>query len=323
MWKVLIVGLGQIGIGYDYHLHPDDYILTHAQAFQAHPLFELVGGVDPNPVQRELFAKKYHRPIFADLNDALKKTQSQIVVIALPTVLHGDAIRTILQESNPVPVAIVCEKPLSYDLEEARQIEKMCAVQGCRLYVNYMRRSDPGVAEIKRRLDTRLIDPLVKGTVWYSKGLFHNGSHFFNLLQYWLGSVEKFQVIEPGRLWDGIDPEPDVQITFTRGSVTFLAADEKNFSHCTVELIAKNGRLFYARGGETITWQAAIQDPLLKGYTRLTSSEEMIKTETGRRSQYQVIEQLALSLAGKEAQICEGSEALRTLESLSAIRNTL
>lgn len=321
MWKVLIVGLGQIGMGYDYHLDPKDYVLTHAQAFQKHPLFQIVGGVDPSPTQRELFSQKYHHPVFANLNDALKQTGPDIVVIALPTILHGETIHAILQQSKPI--AIMCEKPLSYDLKEAKQIEKMCALHGCRLYVNYMRRSDPGVIEIKRRLDANLIASPIKGVVWYSKGLFHNGSHFFNLLQYWLGNMVKFQVIEVGRLWDGIDPEPDVQITFERGSVTFLAACEENFSHCTVELIAKNGRLFYGRGGEKVSWQQALKDPLLKGYTRLATSEELIATETGQHSQYQVVEQLALSLAGKEAQICNGVEALQTLESLSAIRNKL
>lgn len=320
MWNVLIIGLGQIGMGYDYDLHPKDYILTHAQAFQAHPLFEIISGVDPSPTQCELFVQKYGKSAFSDLNHALKETRPDIVVIALPTQHHAEAIREVLQHH---PLAILCEKPLAYDIKEARQIEKMCAEKGCRLYVNYIRRSDPGAFEIKERLENRVIDYPVRGLVWYSKGLFHNGSHFLNLLQYWLGNSKHFQIINKGRLWDGIDPEPDVQIHFEKGSVTFLSVCENNFTHCTVELMAKNGRLFYARGGEKISWQSALKDPLLKGYTRLTHDEEIIQSQTGRRSQYEVVEQLAKSLLGKPAQMCSGSEALHTLEFLSEIRNTL
>ena len=29
--------------------------------------------------------------------------------------------------------------------------------------------------------------PPIKGVCWYSKGLLNNGSHFINLLEFWLG----------------------------------------------------------------------------------------------------------------------------------------
>jgi len=44
--QALIVWLGQIGMGYDYHCSADDFIATHARALYLHPDFELVGGVD-------------------------------------------------------------------------------------------------------------------------------------------------------------------------------------------------------------------------------------------------------------------------------------
>src|SRR2546428_243397 len=71
----------------------------------------------------------------------------------------------------------------------------------------------------------------VKGVVWYSKGLFNNGSHFINLLQDWLGDVREVRVIESGRWWGGLDPEPDLLVSFAHGSVCVLAAREEHFSH--------------------------------------------------------------------------------------------
>lgn len=318
--KALVVGLGQIGMGYDSKLDPQTYALTHARAFQQHPRFSLVGGVDAGLSRCRLFEEHYGCPAYTDLKQTLQITRPDVIAIATPTPLHGATLRTILDFSEPV--AILCEKPLSYDLAEARLMVEECLARKCGLYVNYLRRSDPGVVEVKRRLKEAEIGSPVKGVVWYSKGLFHNGSHFFNLLQFWLGEMRDFKVIASGRLWDGMDPEPDVQVVFEHGTITFLAAREEDYSHYTVELVAPNGRLRVEQGGEKIIWQPAVRDMIADGYTVLSQAEERI--ETGMmRSQWNVVDQLAASLDKSSAQICSGAEALKTLESLEKIRAQL
>lgn len=318
--KVLIVGLGQIGMGYDLELKPEDFVLTHARAFDMHPEFRLVGGVDPLWQRCELFEKHYDCYSSTDLGAALGQTSPDIVVIAPPTQQHGSVLRTVLERSKPK--LILCEKPLSFDIAEAREMAAACKAHDCLLYVNYMRRSEPGALEVKRRLMEGLIGTPVKGVAWYSKGLFNNGSHFLNLLEVWLGSIKRLKIIEPGRLRDGVDPEPDVQITFDQGTVNFLAVQEECFSHHEIELVARNGRLRYEQGGGKILWQAAVADPTVEGYTVLSSAGETIKSE-GFRSQWHVANQLATYLDGHHAEICSGAAALQTLESLIAIRAKL
>jgi len=318
--KALVVGLGQIGMGFDLKLDPGVYALTHARAFQQHPGFSLVGGVDADSSRCRIFEEHYGCASFASLEMALRVTNPDVVAIATPTPLHGATLRTILDFA--APAAILCEKPLSYDLAQAQRMVAECQARKCGLYVNYMRRSDPGVVEVKRRLDEGGIGSPVKGVAWYSKGLFHNGSHFFNLLQFWLGEMQDFKVIAAGRLWDGIDPEPDVQVTFNRGTIIFLAAREEDYSHYTIELVAPNGRLRVEQGGEQIIWQPAVSDPIADGYTVLSATEERIETNMVR-SQWNVVDQLAASLDGSVAQICTGNEALKTLESLEEIRAKL
>lgn len=319
-FTVLIVGLGQIGMGYDLKLDPGKHVLTHARAFQQHSEFRLVGGVDPVQSQRDVFEVSYGVPSFADVETALDTVEADVVVVATPTALHGATVRAVLRAGRPL--AVLCEKPLSFDIGEARQIAESCALRECRLFVNYMRRSDCGVVEIKRRLSEGSIGIPVAGVVWYSKGLFNNGSHFLNLLEYWLGDVTDFRVIEPGRLWDGLDPEPDLVLSFQRGRVFFLAAREENFSHYTVELVAPNGRLRYEQGGERVFWQGAIKDAACDGYTILDPAEEIVTTDFAR-VQWHVADQLAACLNGRQVHICNGTEALQTLETLAAIRAAL
>ena len=55
MYSALIVGLGQIGMGYDLSLAPDQFVYSHARALSLNPEFKLVGGVDPDRAKRRDF----------------------------------------------------------------------------------------------------------------------------------------------------------------------------------------------------------------------------------------------------------------------------
>jgi predicted dehydrogenase len=316
--STVIVGLGKIGMGYDLDLDldPTAHVYSHARAFSQHPDFSLTGGVDPDARLRQNFTRAYDSPAYADLETALEQQRPALVIVAAPTRLHGQIVQQVLNYASPR--AVLCEKPLSYDLQDARNMVQASATKGVSLYVNYMRRSDAGAIEIKRRLDSGEIRAPAKGMVWYSKGLVHNGSHFFNLLEYWLGPMRSWVVLNRGRLWNGTDPEPDVQVAFERGTMTFLAAWEEAFSHCSIELLSLNGRLRYDRGGRTIQWEVALPDPDLRGYTVLSSAPETIASGMNRY-QLHVVEQLANALNGRSADLCTGADALRTLESINQI----
>lgn len=311
--KTLVVGLGQIGMGYDLVLD-DLHIYSHARAFDRHPAFDLVGGVDPDASRRMVFERTYGRPGFVSIESALSDRQVDVVAIAVPTELHAKALSEVLAKS--APKAVLCEKPLSYDLDEAQAMVAACAAKGVDLYVNYFRRSHPGAIEVKRRIDIGEIATPLKGVVWYSKGLRHNGSHFLNLLEYWLGPVQDMNLIRAGRLWDNKDPEPDLDIVFKDGSVTFLAAWEEHFSHYTVELLSPSGRLRYERGGSRIEWQPLMKDGNFSNYTVLQSQPEIIPSGIDRY-QWDVAEALATALEDLPAQICTGQAALITLQNIA------
>jgi len=171
---------------------------------------------------------------------------------------------------------------------------------------------------VKRRLDAGEIAAPVKGVVWYSKGLVHNGSHYFNLIEHWLGAMTEARVMSAGRLWGGNDPEPDFTARFERGEIVFLAAREEAYSHYTAELVAANGRLRYEQGGERITWQSARARADLPGHNALDHESESIASGL-HRYQWHVADELALALTGKDARLCDGAAALRTLEAIHAV----
>ena len=314
--KCLIIGLGQIGMGYDLTLDHSAFVYSHARAFSSHQAFELSGAVDPSESQKLSFELHYKKPGFLNLLEVLQKIKPEVVVIATPTNTHLAVLEKVLSQCHPE--AILCEKPLAYDVEEARKMVQACDKAGAKLFVNYMRRSDSGCVELKKRIESGEISLPIKGVAWYSKGFLHNGSHLFNLLEFWLGAFKKAKVLDEGRLLDDLDSEPDVQVEFERGKVVFLAAWEEAFSHCAIELLSPSGRLRYENGGGVITWQRTHSDSPISGYKILQAGPEMIANGMDRY-QYHVADQLANALAGKKHALCTGREALTTIEAMQKI----
>ena len=312
----MIVGLGKIGIGYDLDLDAEKAVRTHARAFSRHPAFELVGAVDPSEAQRDIFNQHYNQPAYPNISSALQAQAVSVVVIAAPTAQHSFALKEVLAHS--APKVILCEKPLAYDLVEAREMVEACESAGVKLFVNYMRRADPGAIEIRERIESGKLAAPIKGVAWYSKGFLHNGSHLFNLFEFWLGTFIKAKVLDNGRLWDGHDPEPDVQAEFERGKVVFIAAWEESFSHYTIELLSPSGRLRYEQGGTVITWQSTCAAPGLGGYKILQPIPEVIANGMSRYQWY-VVDQLASALAGRPHTLSTGEQSLATLEAMHRI----
>jgi predicted dehydrogenase len=309
----VLIGLGKIGMGYDFDISDESAIFTHARAIAAHPAFQLAGAVDISPKHRASFEMRYGVPAFDQVEVALRKLQPGIVVVATPSETHGSILAQVVNSWRPK--LLLCEKPLAYKLDEAHYITEMCEKAGIELFVNYNRRSDPGVIEIKRRIDRGEISTPAKVNAWYSKGIMNNGSHIINLLEFWLGDVNNVTTIRPGRLLNNYDSEPDVEFQFDLGTVVFRAAWEECYTYCCLELLSPSGRLRYDKGGESIEWQSICTDPIFDSYKILAEPAEAI-TNGMRNYQWHVYDQICKFLEATPTTLCTGRQALRTLEAI-------
>lgn len=307
-YSTLIVGLGKIGLGYDISDPSDENIRTHARAFHLHQKFILVAGVDPSLQARELFEENYECKAYSDLRSALHELKPDVVVVATPTEQHLTDIEMIVAVSSPK--AILCEKPLSYNGDDGKKILDLCNAKNIDVYVNYIRRADPAVIEIKARLEAREIETPLKGVAWYSKGLLHNGSHFVDLLTYWLGDTLSIAVLDQGEPLGFGDFQTDVIIEFEGGSIVFLATDDTSFPHSAIELISPSGRLNYGQGGLSIIWHSAMNDDAQRG--------EVIQSELSKY-QLHAADHLANALENKPNNLCSGQQALKTVACICKI----
>ncbi len=148
----LIIGIGQIGMGYDLSLPDESEIVhTHARAIFKHPGFDLIGAVDEESPLRAAFTQRYSVPAFDRVELALRELNPTLVVISTPTHSHAEILTRVL--TNHRPKLIVCEKPLAYTLKDARTMVKMCEAYGVDLIVNYMRR----IAAFANNLEQRQV----------------------------------------------------------------------------------------------------------------------------------------------------------------------
>ena len=309
-YKAAIIGLGRIGQGFDYDQPDDSLIATHASAYFHHPGFELLAGVDPVPSQRKRFEAKYDRPAYSDIKEMMDHHLPDIVSIAVPVNQHLPVFQEIIHCN---PKAVICEKPIASSAAEGRLMLAIASDHQCALVVNYMRRFEPGSIALKRIIQEGGVGEIFKGVVWYSKGLLNNGTHFIDLLCYWLGDVTSVEVMSKGRKWDGKDPEPDICLHFDKVAVYVFAGREECYSTGEIDLFGSRGRIRYTEFGKQIEICKTVPDPVFEGYTILRKERDVIPTDL-KRYQWYVLEGLYNHLVHNTALASDGQTATKTME---------
>ena len=318
-YTAAVIGLGRIGQGFDYDRCDEAVIATHASAYARHPGYELLAAVDPDPFQRERFEAKFQRPAYADLPSLTALHRPDVFSIAVPVDQHLPVFQDIIRYK---PAAIICEKPIAVSVAGAKLMQTLAEDHQCSLAVNYMRRFEPGSIALRRIIRSGELGGFFKGIVWYSKGLLNNGSHFIDLLHFWLGRVTHVEVMEEGRRWDGLDPEPDVCIRFDKTPVYFLSGREECFSVGEINLFGSGGMIRYTESGNRIELSRTRPDPVFEGYTILSPDKEIIATDL-KRYQWHVLEGLYSHLTGGEELNSNGNTATETLEVVELVCSRL
>lgn len=311
----VVVGLGNIGQGYDYQCSDGSRVLTHAQSFFHHPDFSLTGGVDPDPELRARFEKKFGKPAWKCIEDVPQSQFPHIWAVAVPTRFHLETIGKIIPLK---PKAVICEKPLAVSLVEAQEIVRLLRDSRTPCLVNYIRRFEPGACQVKDMIDRKKLGDPLKGVVWYSKGLRHNGGHFLDLLQFWLGPISDRKVLERGRNFSENDFEPDLRLCFGKTPIYLLAGREECFSMKDIELIGTKGRIQYLRGGEKIVAQGLEEQKTFPGYKVLENQGKELPTFL-HRYQWFVLEALKEHLVAGKPLVSNETTALKTMEILEEI----
>lgn len=148
MLRFAIIGAGRIG-------------QVHARTVSAHPRAEVALVADPVPGAAAALAGCVGARPTEKVEDVFADPTVDAVVVGSPTAYHVDQIIAAVAAGK----AVLTEKPV--DLSVARVDECLAAIQGSehRVMVGFNRRFDPGVLELKARLDAGEVGELRQVTI--------------------------------------------------------------------------------------------------------------------------------------------------------------
>ena len=262
--KALLLGLGQIGCGYDLDqsFQPDQacsgaVTWTHARALACHPQVELVAAVDPSAHARERFNAVYSCPAFADLEAYFQGPGSHeldLVVVAVPPALQPSLVDQLLARCSPR--LLLLEKPVAINVEAAERLRQACNRHPKLVVaVNYIRRYLPVVQDLQSQLKAGHFGDLLHGRLVYGKGLLSNGSHFVNLAEAWLGPLSSGAVLDQGPAFAGFDQEASLALTASSHNDAVLHVHSMGGAGLRageLDLWFSQGRLLWSNDGRSV-----------------------------------------------------------------------
>lgn len=286
--KALLVGLGQIGCGYDIDVPfvPDKpqsgpFTYTHARALMCHPDVDFLGAIDPSTVARNTFSSVYNLPAFDDISGFLQHFNDAIVdliVFAVPPSLQPSMVGRYLSILNPR--ILLLEKPLAVCNEDARFLYDMCSKKKNLLVaVNYIRRFLPSVLDCKSLLIQGQLGEFLHGSLVYGKGLLSNASHFVNLAEYWLGPLQLKSVLDIGPHAFGFDRESSIILNsecYAKSSIYVHSIGTSGLRAGELDLWFSNGRLLWSNDGGSIHIWGLDASPSSDTYCSLSARARVI-----------------------------------------------
>ncbi len=129
--RTAVIGAGKMGA-------------IHTKVYSSLPQSDLVAVVDTDIDKARKLARKYKCSAFADSSGLLGKVGA--VTIATPTVAHYELAKLFIESG----IAVMIEKPLASDVNQAREIVELAKNRGVVAAVGHSERCNPVVQAMKR-----------------------------------------------------------------------------------------------------------------------------------------------------------------------------
>ncbi|MBI3015547.1 MAG: Gfo/Idh/MocA family oxidoreductase [Candidatus Tectomicrobia bacterium] len=306
IYRAALIGCGRIGSEYDEAPRVKG-IYSHAGAYAACPQTRLVAVCDKDPDKVARCGERWSVAArYCDPQQMLAEQHPDIVSICTPASTHSSIIHTAL--ATPGVRAILAEKPLTLELEEASEIVRVAAENGVVLAVNYLRRYAEGHNRLRQFLQSGGIGEIRTIAGYYTKGTFNNGTHWFDLARFLVGEVIRVRGVDVLKE-DGDDPTLDAFLEFDSGVNAHLqGCEEAAFSLFEMDLIGASGRARVIESGRTIEVYELVEDPYFTGYKTVARKE---KLEGGLHyGLLHAVENLVRCVNDGSQPACSGADAL-------------
>jgi len=249
VFRVGIIGCGDIAGGYDYGGRQSRDTLTHILAYKKNKMVGPIACADSNAEALERFKEFFNIDhAFESPQRMLEHFKPDIVSICTPPETH-ETILEICIESRVK--GIWCEKPIGLDPNHIERLISAAEAKCIPILVNYMRRYDRLAREIKNLISSEELGKLDRIIFHYSKGLLNNGGHAIDLLLYWLGPLQTFKVLNVRQKIE-YDFVTDLYLkadSYQNTDVYLFANEGKTYNFFEFDLLFENGRVRSCENG--------------------------------------------------------------------------
>ena len=260
IYNAVIIGAGNIASRFD--TPKSAIVLTHAHALSNHPRIKLMGMMDTNVINGKKEAKKWQTNFYADYREMLNEVQPDIVVVATPSVTHKEILIDVLHSK---PKVVIMEKPVVDEKREIALIRRVALKSGVPVIVNFRRRFDPALLEVRDALMKGTYGAVLSGSAMYSKGVMHNGSHMMDLARYFFGEILSAKAMHAVDDFKGGKPTISGFATFERcPQFYFMAGDERSFYIFEFEIVTEKYRIRFIDEGRYVSTQKVERDTMYK-----------------------------------------------------------
>lgn len=270
-YRAAVVGCGLIGSEFSDTVTAPG-VWSHAAAYVACPEVDLVAVCDHDASRVACCAERWQVPLqYRDFTAMLDGVQPEIVSICTPDATHSPLLREAL--AHGAVRAVLAEKPLAITLAQADELMELAVTHGKLMVVNYSRRFAPGFVRLQALIAGGALGDVRSVSGFYTKGVLHNGSHWFDLARFLVGAVSR--VTGMNRLGEGgCDPTLDVMLEFSGGASGYLhACAASDYAIFEMDIVGTLGRARMIDSGFSIELYEVSGSPFGAGYRRLALRE--------------------------------------------------
>lgn len=258
-----VVGLGNIGMGYDL-AHQKDFVQTHTKAYLQHGGYQLSFGVDPDVQKRKDFNRLTGSPAYASLEEAVRHVPSvDVVSVCAPNEARANLWKPLSRLGSRV---VVLEKPLAKNLKDAGRVLAWARANKVELCVNYLRRFDRSTQAIKTMFERRTYGKVVGVDIRYNGGFYNNASHYIDMMLALFG--EPLRVAHDQKLRRGKDHDVDFKMVYPG----FVVHGRSVGVDCPVGELTfwcEGAEVLYRKFGQEITVLKPKPDPVFRKFNEL------------------------------------------------------
>ena len=217
--RVAVIGTGNIG-------------RIHATIYRGDPLADLVAVCDTVREKADAFAAQFGARPFYSLDEMLRAESLDLVSITTAGPENGGHHYVPAMAALRAGLAVLCEKPLSNEIERARELVAYAAANGRYLGVNLNHRFAPVAATARRWVDEGRLGELLfvnmalwirnpnESSPWFHLRALH--PHSIDVMRYFCGDVARVQTFLKRASHRQIWSNASINMQFASGAIGHL-----------------------------------------------------------------------------------------------------